>query len=168
MIPHLEIQADFPPIMTDANLTESIAEADLESGAKYRNVNEIDHAKDELGQVRETLDKLRLWHDWGVRRSQYLHSNIKSKIFPNRPPCPPFEELKRLATFFFPPRAKLIATVCDYGEGRFERHESNLALLWPGQFEALTSFRSSTKQRQPRSRHGRLSAGCEWYAWILA
>ena len=133
--------------MADSIFVKDLADPDLESGAKSQDTNEIDHAKDDLVHVRKTLEKLRLWHSWGVERDNSLHSFLKSKVYPNRPPYPPVEELKRLATFFFPPRAKLIATVCDYGEGRFERHESSLALLWPGQSAVLGSLRSNTKQR---------------------
>ena len=80
---------------------------------------EVEHANINLVEARKILDQLRQWHDYGIARSQSLRRNLWSRVFPQRPPCPSQEQLKQLATFFFPPRASLEATICDYGDGHF-------------------------------------------------
>ena len=95
---------------------------DLVSGNNYINgVNEVENANSTLVTVRQTLDQLRKWHYWEVRRQQSLKSYLISKIHP-RPHCPSPSDLKDLALFFFPSRANGVTVdICDYGDGRFER-----------------------------------------------
>lgn len=136
---------------------ERIADPDLESGAEIKGWNEIEHARSKLDQVREVLDRLRLWHEWEIRRRRSLRSYLLSKVFPRRPPCPPLLELKQLATFFFPPRASLKVTICDYGEERFERHETLVCNIELGRFmPSVLSFSSAkgTTQSSRESQSG--------------
>ncbi|KAL6714173.1 hypothetical protein ACLMJK_008667 [Lecanora helva] len=109
--------------MAPTSAMTPVADPDLESGGQEINGDEVEQAINELDEVRRILEDLRSWKNWETRRRQSLRSYLLSKIFPIRPPCPPPNELRRLARFFFPPRASLRATVCDYGEGRFERRE---------------------------------------------
>lgn len=131
---------------------------DLESGARLGNINiEIDDAKDTLAKVREVLDRLRKWHDWELRRRHLLRKHLLSIVFPRRPPCPSRDELKQLATFFFPSRASLIANICDYGEGRFQRSETPISKIEPGEstFSPLLLIRTkSTYDRSIRKKAG--------------
>ena len=131
-----------PPILprwATAPLPESThtIDSNLKPEAKFKDTTiEIEQAKSELGEVREILNRLRKWHDWEIRRRQSLRRFILSKVFPKRPPCPLHAELKRLATFFFPFRSLLKATVCDFGDGRFERTEITVSHLEPCTFES--------------------------------
>ena len=47
-----------------------------------------------------------------------------------RPICPTDAQLLSLATYFFPARLSLKVTVCDFGEGRFERFDVDLGGVW--------------------------------------
>ncbi|KAL8635876.1 MAG: hypothetical protein Q9228_006677, partial [Teloschistes exilis] len=88
---------------------------------------EIEYANIELATVRQTLDKLRKWHDWGVRSHQSLRWYLWSRIYHKRPPCPSRDQLKQLALFFFPPRATAVKVeICDYGDGRFKRYDTTV------------------------------------------
>ncbi len=93
---------------------------------------EVENARANLTKVREILARLRKWREWELERGHSLRKFLLSKIFPRRPPCPSLPELKQLATFIFPPRASLKATVCDYGEGRFHRFELPISIIGPG------------------------------------
>ncbi|KAL9578827.1 MAG: hypothetical protein Q9203_006951, partial [Teloschistes exilis] len=93
---------------------------------------EIEYANIELATVRQTLDKLRKWHDWGVRSHQSLRWYLWSRIYHKRPPCPSRDQLKQLALFFFPPRATAVKVeICDYGDGRFKRYDTTVDDLVP-------------------------------------
>ncbi|KAL9576842.1 MAG: hypothetical protein Q9212_006772 [Teloschistes hypoglaucus] len=93
---------------------------------------EIEYANIELATVRQTLDKLREWHDWGVRSHQSLRWYLWSRIYHKRPPCPSRDQLKQLALFFFPPRATAVKVeICDYGHGRFKRYDTTVDGLVP-------------------------------------
>ncbi|KAL8886076.1 MAG: hypothetical protein Q9215_006164 [Flavoplaca cf. flavocitrina] len=93
---------------------------------------EIDYANKTLTSVRETLDRLRKWHGWGVQRETSLRSYLLSKVYPRRPPCPSQTELKRLALFFFPLRNTGIKVdICDFGENRFETCSTTINELEP-------------------------------------
>ena len=93
---------------------------------------EIDHANKTLTSVRETLDRLRRWHDWGVQRETSLSWYLFSKLYPRRPPCPSQDDLRRLALFFFPPRNTGIKVdVCDFGHNRFETCSTTLNEVEP-------------------------------------
>ena len=94
--------------------------------------NEVKDANSTLATVRGTLDRLRAWHDWDVRRQQSLKWYILSRIYSRRPPCPSKEELRSLALFFFPPRGTgLKVEICDFGDGRFERCDRSIDTLEP-------------------------------------
>ncbi|KAL8979369.1 MAG: hypothetical protein Q9205_005279 [Flavoplaca limonia] len=93
---------------------------------------EIDYANKTLTSVRETLDRLRKWHGWGVQQETSLRSYLLSKVYPRRPPCPSQTELKRLALFFFPLRNTGIKVdICDFGENRFETCSTTINELEP-------------------------------------
>lgn len=95
-------------------------------------INEVDEAHSKLAIVRETLDQLRRWHKWGVRRQESLRWYLLSIIYPVRPSRPSHSALRELALFFFPPRATGIKVeICDYGEGRFERRAITIDKLEP-------------------------------------
>ncbi|KAL8732440.1 MAG: hypothetical protein Q9181_003960 [Wetmoreana brouardii] len=83
----------------------------------------------DLEQQRRVLDRLRAWHRWDEDRrtspGKYLWSCIRS----TRPTCPSDKELLALATYFFPPRAELTVTVCDFGAGRYEKSSVSLGRL---------------------------------------
>lgn len=68
----------------------------------------------DLGIQRKILKKLRAWHEWDKNRRRSPTKYILSCIYSTRTPCPSHAELLALATFFFPPRAKLTATICDF------------------------------------------------------
>ena len=105
---------------------------DLENGIdfvdRYRAV-EVDEANNELLAVRKTLDKLKEWHNWEVKRRRSLKSSLLSACGSNRPPCPPVHELTRLALYFFPPRPSIKVEICDLGDGRFERCSATIENL---------------------------------------
>ena len=108
---------------------------DLESGIQVQDLsNGAEEAKNELDEVREILAQLRKWHNWDVNSRQSLRKYLLNIMFPRRPPRPSPEELKRLAKFFFPVRGSLIATVCDYGDGRFEDFETCIDQIDPSWF----------------------------------
>ncbi|KAI4269764.1 MAG: hypothetical protein LQ337_007085 [Flavoplaca oasis] len=93
---------------------------------------EIDYANETLTSVRKTLDRLRKWYGWGVRRETSLRSYLLSKVYPRRPPCPSQTELKRLALFFFPLRNTGIKVdICDFGENRFETCSTTIDKVEP-------------------------------------
>lgn len=80
-----------------------------------------------LNSQRAVLRKLKAWHKWDTDRYRSLSKFLMSKAgFPKRPICPAPCQLFSLATYFFPPRWSLKATVCDFGEGQFERFEVHL------------------------------------------
>lgn len=92
---------------------------------------EIHNATVRLDKVRGTLERLRQWHSWETERRQSLKKYLLRTFLPRRPPCPSHDELKELATFFFPLRKLLQVTVCDIGKDRFERHETTIGGLEP-------------------------------------
>ena len=109
--------------------TEQIRDADddMKHPAELKSITtEVENASADLDEVRSTLNNLRKWHDWELRRRESMRKYLLSKVFPRRPPCPSHEKLKQLATFFFPPRASLTATICVYGEGKFNRSEFDI------------------------------------------
>ncbi|KAL9597541.1 MAG: hypothetical protein Q9179_004228 [Wetmoreana sp. 5 TL-2023] len=83
----------------------------------------------DLEQQRRVLDRLRAWHrrdeDRRTSPAKYLWSCIRS----TRPTCPAEKELLALATYFFPPRAELTVTVCDFGAGRYEKSSVSLGRI---------------------------------------
>ncbi|KAL8670641.1 MAG: hypothetical protein Q9168_004835 [Polycauliona sp. 1 TL-2023] len=99
---------------------------------RLKNATEIDNANAALATVRDTLDRLRKWHDWGIRRKTSLTFYLFASVYSKRPPCPSRSELRRLALFFFPSRATGIQVdICDFGDNRFERHETTIDKLEP-------------------------------------
>lgn len=92
---------------------------------------EICDASVRLDKVREILGRLRKWHSWETERQQSLRRYLLRSLFPRRPACPSHDELKDLATFFFPLRKLLQVTVCDIGNERFERHDTIIGDLEP-------------------------------------
>ena len=93
----------------------------LRSGNSSRNRGE------ELDSQRAVLKELKAWHQWDTDRYMSLGKFLMSKAgFPKRPICPSDDQLISLATHFFPPRWSLKVVVCDFGDGRFERCETEL------------------------------------------
>lgn len=112
-------------------------------------VNEVDEANDTLTTVRQTLDRLRRWQKWGVRRQKSPRWYLLSLLYPRRPPCPSPLELRRLALFFFPPRAIGVQVeICDYGEGRFERRAITIDQLGPRESTSITRRLNHTKNNR--------------------
>ncbi len=78
----------------------------------------------DLGIQRKIVKKLRAWHEWDENRRRSPIKYILSCIYSTRTPCPSHAELLAPATSFFPPRAKLTATICDFscksGVGLYE------------------------------------------------
>ena len=103
---------------------------DTVNGNNFNNfVNEVEAANSDLVTVRKTLDQLRKWHSWKVRRQESLKWYLVSQIY-RRPPCPSQSDLRRLALFFFPSRANGIKVeICDFGDGRFERCDTTIERL---------------------------------------
>ncbi|KAL8722754.1 MAG: hypothetical protein Q9225_000815 [Loekoesia sp. 1 TL-2023] len=98
------------------------------STKKYQHDQSSDSA--ELSKHRAVLKRLRAWHDWDQARRESLLSFVLSKLkIRRRPACPHEQELLSLALYYFPPRAELRATICDFGNGRFERFEQNLGKI---------------------------------------
>lgn len=92
-------------------------------------VNEVESANSTLADVRKTLDQLRKWHYWEVRRQESLKWYLISQIY-RRPLCPSHSDLRRLALFFFPSRANGIKVeICDFGDRRFERCDTTIDRL---------------------------------------
>ncbi len=89
----------------------------------------IKAAKEDLQKHREVLEQLRAWRDWEKSRRASFRLFLLGKIYPKRPPRPPKKELQSLAEYFFPPRPVLNVTICDFGDGRFERHDTNIEKL---------------------------------------
>ena len=89
----------------------------------------IEAAEEDLKKHREVLERLRAWHDWEKSRRASFRLFLLSKIYPKRPPRPPKKELQSLAKYFFPPRNVLNVTICDFGNGRFGRHDTNIENL---------------------------------------
>ena len=80
-----------------------------------------------LNSQRAVLSRLKAWHQWETDRYKSLGKFLMSKAgFPKRPICPSNDQLVSLATHFFPPRWSLKVVVCDFGDGRFERCETEL------------------------------------------
>ena len=80
-----------------------------------------------LDSQRAVLKRLKAWHQWDTDRYKSLGNFLMSKAgFPKRPICPSDDQLVSLARHFFPPRWSLKVVVCDFGDGRFERCETNL------------------------------------------
>lgn len=73
-----------------------------------------DNSQAEFEAQRSVLRRLRIWHEWdeNLRRSP-IHYFL-SFILPNKPSCPSDAELLSLTTYFFPLRANLKVTVCDF------------------------------------------------------
>ncbi|KAL8898273.1 MAG: hypothetical protein Q9207_006790 [Kuettlingeria erythrocarpa] len=91
-------------------------------------VDEVDEAHNKLAIVRETLDQLRRWHGWGVRRQQFIKWYLLSIIYPVRPSRPSHSKLRELALFFFPPRATGVKVeICDYGQAWYEQAGRDLS-----------------------------------------
>ena len=86
----------------------------------------IKDAEEDLRKHREVLKQLRAWRDWDTSRRASFRLFLLSKIYPNRPLCPPKKKLQALAEYFFPPRLVLNVSICDFGNGRFERHDTNV------------------------------------------
>lgn len=112
---------------------------------------EVEDANMELANVRQTLDRLRKWHNWGVRSRQSLKWYLWSRIYHKRPPCPSHDQLRQLALFFFPPRATAVKVeICDYGDGRFRRYDTTVDNLVPCQsrWSSAHFIRSCADRRQ--------------------
>ncbi|KAI4198731.1 MAG: hypothetical protein LQ350_005115 [Teloschistes chrysophthalmus] len=98
-------------------ILESRAAATVLEEEKRAHKAEVAH---QLEQQRDVLDRLRAWYRWDESRHTSPGKYLLSYVYSKRPPCPSRKELVDLATFFFPPRSKLMVTICDHGIGRHE------------------------------------------------
>lgn len=96
-------------------------------------VEERTKVEEESSRQRDTLNRLRSWHNWDQGRRISLTQFCLSKSrLSKRPACPNEDELISLATYYFPLRQDLKVTVCDFGAGRFERSEHSLTAVRDG------------------------------------
>ena len=86
----------------------------------------VEDIKEELKPQREVLARLRLWHAKEDRRRKSFIQSRLSRLWPVLSIRPSNNELRSLVAFYFPPYELLSATVCDFGEGRFERFKTNI------------------------------------------
>ena len=86
----------------------------------------IEDIKEELKPQREVLARLRQWHIREDRRRQSFIQTQLSKFWPVQSIRPSNNELRSLVAYYFPPHELLSATICDFGEGRFERFKTNV------------------------------------------
>ena len=101
----------------------------LETDGVRNDLEEKRHAEEESNRQRDTLNRLRSWHDWDQGRRTSLTRFCLSKLrLSKRPACPNEDELISLATYYFPPRVDLKVIVCDFGASRFERSEHSLTV----------------------------------------
>lgn len=91
----------------------------------------IKAATKDLQKHRGVLERLQARHNWGKSRQGSFRQFLWSRLNPKRPPCPPNKQLQSLAEVFFPPRALLNFSICDFGAGHFERHDTNIGRLVP-------------------------------------
>ncbi len=91
--------------------------------ATSRRIGDI---KEELKPQREVLARLRLWHMREDRRRKSFIQTQLSRFWPVLSIRPSNNELRSLVAFYFPPHELLSATICDFGEGRFERFKTNV------------------------------------------
>ena len=96
-------------------------------------------AQQEIPKHRNVLRRLRAWHAWDTHHYSSLSAWLLGFFgIPKRPDRPNDSELKQLAMFYFPPRAELKVSICDFGEGKLEECETTL-----GQVEQCRSSISS-------------------------
>ena len=86
----------------------------------------VEDIKEELKPQREVLARLRLWHAKEDRRRKSFIQIRLSRLWPVLSIRPSNNELRSLVAFYFPPHELLSATICDFGEGRFERFKTNV------------------------------------------
>ena len=86
----------------------------------------IEDIKEELKPQREVLARLRQWHVREERRRKSFIQIQLSKFWPLLSIRPSNNELRSLVAYYFPPHELLSATICDFGEGRFERFKTNV------------------------------------------
>ena len=86
----------------------------------------VEDIKEELKPQREVLARLRLWHAKEDRRRKSFIQIRLSRLWPVLSIRPSNNELRSLVAFYFPPHELLSATICDFGEGRFERFKTNI------------------------------------------
>lgn len=86
----------------------------------------VEDIKEELKPQREVLARLRLWHAKEDRRRKSFIQIRLSRLWPALSIRPSNNELRSLVAFYFPPYELLSATICDFGEGRFERFKTNI------------------------------------------
>ena len=82
----------------------------------------IEDIKEELKPHREVLARLRSWHHW-----ERTHQGSFMRFWPKLHRRPGSTELQSLVAFYFPPHELLSATICDFGEGRFERFKTSVS-----------------------------------------
>ena len=91
------------------------------------------YLKEELNRQRDTLNRLRSWHNWDQGRRTSLTRFCLSKLrLSKRPECPAEDDLWSLASYHFPLRQDLKVVVCDFGTGRYEKSEHSLTAVEDG------------------------------------
>ena len=86
----------------------------------------IEDIKEDLKPQREILARLRQWYIREDRRRKSFIQTQLSKFWPVQSIRPSNNELRSLVAYYFPPHELLSATICDFGEGRFERFKTNV------------------------------------------
>ena len=91
-------------------------------------------------EISQVLSDLRAWHNWEEGRQFSPFSFLRKKLLSKRPPCPSIDKLQPLVEFYFPPRGSLKASICDFGDGKFEKNEVAIDHLQHKFGEAKTNW----------------------------
>lgn len=89
----------------------------------------LEKTRQQLRRHLEVLARLRTWRDWESDRQVSLRRFLLSRLYSKRPPCPTHQDLRDLAEYFFPLRDSIRVSICDFGEGRFERYETTVGQI---------------------------------------
>ena len=109
----------------------------------------VEDIKEELKPQREVLARLRLWHAKEDRRRKSFIQTRLSRFWPVLSIRPSNNELRSLVAFYFPPHELLSATICDFGEGRFERFKTNIDNVRLCMYRPIHSASDSADKRYP-------------------
>lgn len=109
----------------------------------------VEDIKEELKPQREVLARLRLWHAKEDRRRRSFIQIRLSRLWPVLSIRPSNNELRSLVAFYFPPHELLSATICDFGEGRFERFKTNIDNVRLCMFRPIRWASDSANKRYP-------------------
>ena len=100
--------------------------------------------------IPEVLLELRAWHDWKEDRQVSPFSFLRKRLLSTRPPRPSVDKLQFLVESYFPPRGALKASICDFGDGKFERNEIAIDHLQHKFGESCTNWLKKPEWSQVR------------------